>query len=186
MKKITGMAREMGRHGLVTGTDLLDGIMEASLIWQDRGTGVWLKSRPDVIPLFEGAITDYKTTASARPDDCRKSIAKFGYHMQMALCAMGFEEVLGRSVGNFLLVFQQTTPPFHITPVEVSADAIYWGRCQVRRAIDTFARCLESGHWPSYTEEIPVFDLPAFTAERLAREQETGLLPNVGGADAAA
>ena len=184
MEKLNRMASMMVDHPLIMGYNLLEGILEASLVWQDRETGIWLKSRPDVIPEFDGTISDYKTTSDASPHFCQRTIAKFGYHIQMALCAEGMKEVMGREASNFLLVFQQSTAPFHVTPVEVSQEAIYWGKCQIRRSLNTFAECMESGHWPGYAEEIPVFNLPTWLSERLLEQRDLGSLPDVGGIDA--
>ncbi len=184
MAKITHMAAMMAQHPLIMGAKLLEGTLEASLVWQDAETGIWLKARPDVIPEFDGTISDYKTTSDATPRFCHNTIAKFGYHMQMALCAEGMKAVLGREASNFLLVFQQSTPPFHVTPVEVSSEAIYWGRRQVRRSLNTFAECMESGHWPGYSEEIPVFNLPTWLVERLIEQSDLGSLPDVEMPDA--
>ncbi len=176
MAKITHMAAMMAQHPLIMGAKLLEGTMEASLVWKDAETGIWLKARPDVIPEFDGTISDYKTTSDASPHFCCRTIAKYGYEMQMALCSEGMKAVLGREASNFLLVFQQSTPPFHVTPVEVSADAIHWGKLRIRRSIRRFADCMESGEWPGYTDEIPVFDLPPYLVEQLTQQQEAGLL----------
>lgn len=177
------MAEVLARHPIVEAANLMSGTIEASLVWQDRETGIWLKARPDVIPRFDGVYSDFKTTTQAQPIDCRRAVHKFGYHMQMALGAEGYREIFGRGLENFLLVFQETKPPYNVTPVEVDADAIYWGRCQVRRAIRTFADCMEKGDWPGYADEIVTATLPDWYTTRLSEEQVNGLLPNVGGED---
>lgn len=178
------MSAVLKRHPILEAANLLSGQIEASLIWQDRETGVWLKARPDVIPEFDGVASDYKSATAAQPNDCRKAIWKFGYHMQLALIAEGYEAIFGRPLENFLLVFQEYRPPFNVMPVEIDADAIYWGRCQNRRAIRTFADCLDKGEWPGYADEIAVSSLPEWYTNRLAEEQTNGLLPNVGGVHA--
>lgn len=52
---ITGMARSLGAHPLVK-AGILDGVVERSLIFKDKKTGVWLKSRPDAIPHRQRVI----------------------------------------------------------------------------------------------------------------------------------
>ncbi len=65
----------------------------------------------------------------------------------------------------FLLVAQETTPPYLISIVEPSASVLRIGRERNQRAIDIFKRCTETDHWPAYVEGIELLDLPLY-AER--------------------
>jgi len=49
---------------------------------------------------------------------------------------------------GFMLVFQEKTPPYLVTIVEIHPESIAWGRADNRRAIDTYIECKDTGVWP--------------------------------------
>ena len=168
---IAGMAKMLER--LPIAETLLSGQVEKSLVWQDEETGIWLKARPDVIPAFDNVVADYKTTVSrVKPYQLQQDISTYGYHMQMALIAEGMERLLDQRDYNHALVFQSKRPPYHCTTVEISPEYLDVGRQQNRRALRTFARCLETGEWPGYTDGIPVAHPPEWMVKEL--ETTTG------------
>lgn len=172
---IANMAEALHQHGLPD--VIFGGEPEVSLIWQDK-TGVWVKARPDALPET-GDLGDLKTTADASRRACEREIEKRGYDMQMALGIEGMERVLGRRPPATVLIFVQKTPPYTVTAIPISEDALYWARCRNRRAINTFAECLESGVWPSDGDDMGEYQVPAWLAQRLSDEQSDGRLPNL-------
>lgn len=164
-------------------TEALQGdLMEVSLIWQDRDTGIWLKARPDMIPEKHYDFSDLKTIAPQNPDFRRaidKSIRERGYHMQFGLSAMGFKALTGEAVRSCALVFTQTTKAHECACVSLDADAIYWGQVQMRHAINIVARCMEDRHWPMQIDGILNYALPEHEITRLSEKQANGELPNM-------
>ena len=157
-------------------------LTEISMIWQDEITGVWVKSRPDVIPDNGADFADLKTFAPRSKTIQRsvhQAITDHGYAMQMALAAMGAEVVFGNTAARCVLVMAQSSPPYTVTPVLLDEDALYWGRVMVRHGIDTFARCLEAGHWPMPVEGILTYSLPDSALHRFSEMQARGDLPNL-------
>lgn len=180
LEKIEAMARMLAREPMIRDHGLLSGHIERSLIWQDRETGIWLKARPDVIPPIEKTIVDLKTIGtSASDEDCQRAIGSHGYHMQLALVNMGMEAIFGRTIEEFILLFVETSKPhaYNIKPVD--DRAIYFGECQIRRALRTLADCLERDHWPTYAGNGNHAYLPGWTQKTLEQELEGGLLPDV-------
>jgi hypothetical protein len=177
---IKAIAGALGRDPLVS-QGLLNGEIERSIIWRDSETGVWLKSRPDALPVNADLVADLKTCTSAAPRDVRNSIAEYGYHMQLALVGMGMKEVLGREISDedFVLVFVETKRPYCVNVKPVSPDAIFAGRAQLRRAIRKFAECLEKNEWPGYEDNGITASLPKYVQDRLDSERKMGLLPDV-------
>lgn len=155
---------------------LLEGTPEASLIWQDK-TGLWVKSRMDMLAAT-GDMVDLKTTADASHRAVMRDITNHGYYMQVALGHEAMERVLGRTPPAAFLIFVEKKPPYTVTVTPISENAIYWGRIQIRRALDTVAACLESGEWPSDTSHMPEYDLPAWLETSLSEQQADGRLPN--------
>lgn len=146
---------------------------EQSLFWTDERTGVWRRARLDSLPhpaLGRMLVADYKTTDSAKPSDCARSIAKYGYAMQGDAYIEGIKRLGLADDAAFLLIFQEKTAPYLISVIELTAQALRVGRERNQRAIDIFKRCTETNHWPPYVEGVELVDLP-FWAERLHEEE---------------
>ena len=152
----------------------MDGLSERSLIWRDPLTGIWLKARPDWLPNSLPFVPNYKTAASARPDDWVKTAADLGYHQSAALTVDAMKSVLDREVVPYFVV-QEKEPPYVVTVCMLQDTDIQWGRLLNRRALDTLARCLETGVWPGYASEAVECRLPGWTQTQLQREHEAGL-----------
>lgn len=175
MVAIAHMSRALGAHPLVG--PLFDGDAEVSLIWQDEPTGIWLKSRMDMHPRMGGVRADLKTCADASLRAVMREIGKYAYDMQAALGDLGSELVLGEKIESNVLVFVEKTPAFNVTAVEVAEDAIHFAKLKLRRAIDTFARCIETGDWPGKVEGIPKYDTPEWERHEIGEAQARGEFP---------
>jgi hypothetical protein len=175
MEAIVGMSEALMRRPEVA--PLMDGEPEVSLIWQDEQTGVWIKSRPDLLPRMGDIHADFKTTADASLRAVMRDISKHGYDMQMALASVGAQKVLGQEIRQAALVFCQKSPPYHVTLVEITEDALHWAKLRLRRAINRFAECLAKGDWPGPVEGIPQYRPPDWQVDAFGAEQAAGLLP---------
>jgi hypothetical protein len=147
MDQIRGMRDGLMRHPLVREAHILDGMIERSLFWIDAETGIWLRSRPDVIPNGSGDFVDLKTAASVARPDIERSIGDYGYFMQASLLRIGCR-VLGIPFESFTFVFVEKTVP-HCTRVVVIKDhELDRGERCIRASLRTFAECLDTGIWP--------------------------------------
>lgn len=172
LEAVTGMAESLARHPLVK-AGILDGKVERSLIWRDAETGIWIKSRPDVIPEAAGVVADLKTTASVTDDALSKSLASFGYNVQAAVVGMGLEAVLGLQMEAFALVWVEKADPFCVRVTQLTPDDVERGRRQVRAALRTMAHCLETGEWPGPGgADASYLSLPTYAANRIDTELE--------------
>lgn len=172
LEVVTGMAESLARHPLVK-AGILDGKVERSLIWKDAETGIWIKSRPDVIPNGSGVVADLKTTVSVTDDALAKSLASYGYNVQAAVVGMGLEAVLGLTMEAFALVWVEKADPWCVRVTQLTPDDIERGRLQVRAALRTMARCLDTGVWPGPGgADASYLSLPAYAAKRIDTELE--------------
>jgi hypothetical protein len=169
------MSQALAKHPLVG--PLFDGDPEVSLIWQDVPTGIWLKSRMDMHPRMGGVRADLKTCTDASLRAVMREIGKYGYDMQAALGDVGSEIVLGETIESNVLVFVEKTPAFNVTPVEITETAIHFAKLKNRKAINTFARCLERNEWPGKVEGIPSYDTPEWEQHEIGEAQSRGEFP---------
>lgn len=146
---------------------------EQSVFWQDW-SGVMRRARFDWLPdPREGRliIPDYKTCRSAEPSALARAVDEYGYHCQADWYRAGARAAgLGDEHTAFVFVCQEKTAPYLVTVVELDAMSLRIGAAKNRRAIETFARCTESGYWPGYSDGIEYLSLPPY-AERRDEEE---------------
>lgn len=179
---IQELIKNLKTHPLIQ-AGIFDGEPEVSLIWQDEITGLWIKARPDALQLNGQVIADLKTCASASIIDCHRSITKYAYHQQIALCIEGVERLFGVTATDAVLIFAEKTAPFHVQPIFLDEDCLYWARMQNRRGIDLIADTLKNPPIPVFEleEERCKYSLPPSLREKLSNQQIDGTLPNLEG-----
>lgn len=156
---------------------ILAGDVENSIFHKDKETGLWIKARPDTIPADQ-FLGDYKSTADAGKRSIERSIYSYWYNMQLGLSGEVIENALGQKIENYVLIFQEKTPPYLVSIVELSEDYIAHGRVQNRKAIRRFADCLDKDYWPGYDLGEPTIHTPKWLSERIEEEQKSGLAPS--------
>ena len=175
---IRNMSAELAAHPTIQ-AGILNGIVEHSIFWQDRDTGIWLKARPDVIPTESNIIVDLKTCASAHPRAVRRSIDDYNYHMQLALAYEGILATTGREMTDVVLVFVEKAKPYCVNIKPIYMEDIEWGRRQLRRALDKFDRALKANSWPGYDDDEVPCGISDMYRKRLEAEAKAGLLPEL-------
>jgi hypothetical protein len=134
------------------------GVSEHSIQWTDTETGVHLRCRPDW--LRPGLVVDLKTTNDASPKGFGKSVVNFGYDTQDDLYRTGCCEAMGWDDCAFVFVVTEKAPPYMTAVYELDDEARAIGRAKVRRAIEIYRDCTESGLWPGYGAAIQQLRLP--------------------------
>jgi hypothetical protein len=153
VEAVKGMAISIGAFPLVQ-AGALNGLIERSLIWRDKETGLWLKARPDAIPSDSGDFTDLKTCRSVLYRELQKSIGEYGYHQQAALVIEG-ARALDIEANSFTLIWVEKSAPFCVRAQQLRDDDIERGMKQNRIALRTFADCLVRGVWPGPGDDHP-------------------------------
>ncbi|MFD7101894.1 PD-(D/E)XK nuclease-like domain-containing protein [Streptomyces celluloflavus] len=146
------------------------GTPESALIWRDGPTGIMRRALLDWCPAPGPGrliVPDYKTTRDASPESIRRAVDAYGYHQQADWYLSGARALdLADQSAAFVLVFQEKTSPYLVTVVELDAVAMRIGAARNRRAIETYARCVETGHWPGYAHGVAHLSLPAWAENR--------------------
>lgn len=146
---------------------------EVTLTMRDPETGVWLKARPDALPHEPGRMpfsVQIKTTQDASPSAFSKSVWNYGYHLGAAIEIDMLSHLGWHDAPGYLLIAVEKEPPFAVSLLRLSDEAIAWGRHQYRRALRRFADCLATGKWPAYAEDVTEIHLPEWAARGLERE----------------
>lgn len=169
IEQIRGMAHALAEEPLVQ-AGILNGDIEQSIIWQDKATGVWLKSRPDAIPNESGDFADLKTSSSIGLD-LDKDVSRYRYDIQAALAGIGVRETMGREMESFSFVFVEKEPPHSVEILTLGKEDIAAAEKDIRVAVDTFAWCLEHNNWfgPGGTQRDA---RPVFLTEWAKRDAE--------------
>jgi hypothetical protein len=158
------------------------GLNEVSLVWDDYGASgdddlppLRCKARWDRLTTADDwpTIVDLKFVEDATPRWLPWKIGDYCYGLQasMYLRAGRMQDRLaGRAPVDrrFVFVFVEKAPPHGIACVELDAASLVECDEQLRAAMELWARCTASGHWPGYPAGIAGVSLP----EKFWRREE--------------
>ena len=147
---VDAMAEKVARHpiaGKLIGSGI--GQPEVSLFWDDPETGVACKGRIDWLQ-DEPIAVDLKTARTADPRRFGRTAADYGYAEQAMHYLNGLTATRGDTDARFYQVLVETEAPHFVSVVELDETFRFLAGVRVRRAIDLYAQCVESGEWPGY------------------------------------
>lgn len=155
-----------------------DGEPEKSLIWRDKETGIWLRSRPDWLPHdpAKRLVTEFKSCVSIEPEKFSRDCFTYGYHVQVAMIVDGIREVFGVDPMGVCLICQEKDAPYLVEPRLFQDDQIEWGRKLYKRGLKIFAHCMKTGEWPGYTTQPTFIETPY----RVAKDMQIGWTDDFG------
>lgn len=137
-----------------------NGKAEQTLVWDDNGVNC--RARFDWIHDDLSAVDDYKSTGlSADPNLWGKTMFRMGADLQAAFYLRGLRLALGVEP-QWRFVVQETFAPYALSVVTPAPEVIAHAELKAENAIDTWRRCLADNHWPGYTRELGVIELPAW------------------------
>lgn len=130
-----------------TDQGLRGGKAEQSYFWRDERHGIWCKARPDYV--LPGILIDYKTSATANPDEIQRPAANLGWHRRAAWYIDGHKALTGEKARYWYIV-QEKEPPHFAEVFTLETEFIDIGRIENAKAAEIWADCLQTGHWPRY------------------------------------
>lgn len=149
----------------VAGPLFKQGRPEQSIYGQDESTGVWMRGRLDWVTEMDGAtcLVDLKTTAGdASAAEFTREAAKLEYAVQREFYRQIWQTVTGEVDPRFIHVVVSKKAPYLVNVVEMDFEYELIGQAKVRRALDTYKQCIDSGMWPGYPAEITTIGPPAY------------------------
>ncbi|MEY4952371.1 MAG: hypothetical protein RL299_795 [Pseudomonadota bacterium] len=150
------------------------GAAEHSLFWIDPATGAHCKIRPDfAVPpcaMFpHGLLVDGKTGEDMSTAGFAKYAMNWKLALQAAFYADGFQAVHGTSEPPaFVWLAQEKSTPYATAYYSAASDFLEFGRRQYRRALATWAQCMERNEWPGYSTGVQPLELPAWAAKQIS------------------
>lgn len=116
----------------------------------------------------ESMIPTHNTTTDASEDAMQKDIAKYGYNCQAAWYEEAAQALgLGGQDAEMLLIVQEKKAPYLINVIGFDFFSREIGRAKNRAAIEKFADCMSTGHWPGYADDNPNYvPLPGYAEAR--------------------
>lgn len=175
-RRIIGMQAAAYRNGRFARYIESLGRTELSVTTKDPVTGVPIKCRFD----WKGdgmAAFDLKKCQDARGSEFAKTIGNYGYYMQIPFYAFVWECETGEKINcsrDFPIVALEEDSPHGCILHDLDEIALELGRKHFREALDTYARCLDSGIWPAYEDESEVTSVTSWMANELLGDVDFG------------
>lgn len=133
------------------------GEAEVSAFWRDANTDVLRRARFDWLPEADGTrlvIPDYKTADSADHQTWAKKAADYGYEMQAAWYTDAAIALELDPDPEFVFIVQEKVEPYLVSVIRLDADALQIGRYRNRQALEIYAECTATNHWPGYGSNL--------------------------------
>ncbi|EOD66865.1 PD-(D/E)XK nuclease-like domain-containing protein, partial [Amycolatopsis vancoresmycina] len=120
-------------------------------------------------------IVDYKTAVSAEPRTIDRVVQDRGYHQQMDWYMAGVMELgLAKAAPVPLLIVQEKTPPYVVTVSQISRSFLDMADVKNRAALELYALCSRTGHWPGYAEDVVMTTPPPWAERQFQEELDLG------------
>lgn len=150
----------------IAGLIFSDGRPELSFFWQDRH-GIWCRGRVDWLPTpHEGrrlVVPDLKSARCAAPAAFGRAIMDRGYAQQADWYLRGLRALgVADDSSVFAPIVQEKSAPYIVQPLQITEDDMAVGRILNDRALDLYAKCVESGQWPRYAEGFALAPMPSW------------------------
>ena len=136
-----------------------DAKVEQSIFWIDPDTQLLCKCRPDI--WHNAFIVDLKTTNDASEEEFRRSIVKYGYHIQFAMIREGLKRQCDIDMRNFIILAQEKEAPFLSAVYQLDDEALTEGHIKFKEYLQQIKACHDNNRFPGY--ETKMISLPAWS-----------------------
>lgn len=145
----------------------MEGENEMTVLWTDPITGIACRGKPDRILYEREMVLDLKTTVNGSARAFANAIINRRYHVQSpfyldGLAYSGDPRTLGASSWPFTWLVVESKYPHATALYSASDDWIAFGREQYRKDLQKYQHCMETNHWPSYTQGIQILEMPKY------------------------
>ena len=128
-----------------------ENIFEQSGFWQDKKTGIWLKTRPDIIAPNK-VLWDLKKHENSK--SFRNVATDLHYDLQAYMALMGVTQITGVEHHHFgFLVFHTRKQPYEFEVLLADDDFLFSGKEKFEETIGMLAWGLKNDEWPGKVED---------------------------------
>jgi hypothetical protein len=139
----------------------------------DEETGeaqrVLVRVRPDWVYQVNDKqviLLDAKGCPDASPPEFAKQVGRKGYDLQNAMYADVYEKASGQEVLGFVFAEVETEYPFVCSASMLDARDVEAGLNEYHRLLAIYAKCERENHWPGYTEDVALIQVPTSARRR--------------------
>lgn len=166
-------AQAAGIAGMVNkneiAADLLrDCVVESSIYFNHKPSGIQLKARPDA--MLGSVVIDLKTTVDASYRGMQSSAYKYGYFLQSGFICEALKSI-GIEMEKFIIVAVEKTPPYAVGIYILDQEAIDYGVNQLNELMVVMDSCINKDEWPSYP--IQNLSIPHFAKYDLSIDADS-------------
>lgn len=136
-----------------------DAKVEQSIFWIDPDTQLLCKCRPDI--WHNAFVVDLKTTNDASEEEFRRSIVKYGYHIQFAMIREGLKRQCEVDMRNFIILAQEKEAPFLSAVYQLDDEALTEGHSKFKDYLQQIKSCHDNNSFPGY--ETKMISLPTWS-----------------------
>ena len=146
---------------------LSDGMAEVSGYWKDPvHPEILCKIRIDWLNTKRNILVDLKSAVDARLEAFRRIAYQLSYHLQAAFYLYGVTQITKITHKSFYFIVIEKEAPYAVQVYEAVPEFIGEGEIVATRAIQIYFECLESGKWPSYSDETISLGLPPWVKRK--------------------
>ena len=170
IERVEGIMNSLYKNPAIRKILELPGHNELSGFSTDPETGATCRHRFDKLTNC-GIAVDLKTTVDARPDPFSRSILTYGYNIQNAFYEDQYNWITGDFLQDFVFIAIESESPYAAKLYRIDEDSLLIGREAYRKALDSYAYCLEMDEWPSYEDqEIEEIGIPSWAIKKHENE----------------
>ena len=125
---------------------------EVCFWWIDDDTGLLCKGRADIVRRDIGILVDLKKCQDASERGFRKSMENYAYDYQSVYYLDGYAAASGVRPDDFIFLAFEEAPPHMANGWRHDLEQQEQARWQVRKLLNQWAECEDSGHWPGYSD----------------------------------
>jgi hypothetical protein len=153
------MADSARSHPVAAGL-IVGGDREITFRWHDEATGLACQSRADLYAPGE-FLMDVKSCRDASAEGFARAVVSYQYGLQHAHYLEGIR-ACGDAIRWFVFLAIESEAPYVCQPYVLDSHAESLGIAQRQRALTLQSKCLTTGRWPGYSEQLGELTLPAW------------------------
>ncbi|MCK4525928.1 PD-(D/E)XK nuclease-like domain-containing protein [candidate division WOR-3 bacterium] len=158
---VQGMSQAFEHTSCSVARDLLaGGTPEMSIFWDDPGTHLVCKMRPDYLRA-DDIMIDLKSSQAGSPQGFLREVRRWGYDRQAAWYERGLNAAyqaagVNRRVEAFIFIVVENFSPYETAIYMLSDEIIETARQQIDIDLEKYIKCIKNNVWPGYVNEIVI------------------------------